>query len=53
MGDMFQCKIDEIFSDMPNVFGIMDDILIIGYNEDGADHDAVVHKVLQWCEESI
>ena len=49
--DMFQHKIDEIFSDMQNVFGIMDDILVIGYNENGADHDAAVHKVLQWCEE--
>ena len=36
---------------MLNVFGIVDDILVIGYNEDGADHDAAVHKVLQWCEE--
>ena len=26
VGNMFQCKIDEIFSDMPNMFGIMDDI---------------------------
>ena len=43
---MFQCKIDEIFSDMPNIFGIVDDILVIGYNENGADHDAAVHKVL-------
>ena len=25
--------------------------LHIGYDEDGADHDAAVHKVLQWCEE--
>ena len=44
-GDMFQCKIDEIFSDMPNVFGITDDILVIGYDKNGADHDTVVHKV--------
>ena len=42
---MFQCKTDEIFSDMPNVFGIVDDILIIGYDENGADHDTTVHKV--------
>ena len=28
---MFQHKIDEIFSDIPNVFGIADDILVIGY----------------------
>ena len=48
---MFQCKIDEIFSDMPNVFGIMDDILVIGHGEEGAGHNAEVHKVLQWCEE--
>ena len=27
---MFQCKIEKIFSDMPNVFGIVDDILVIG-----------------------
>ena len=26
VGDMFQCKIDEIFSDMPNIFGIADNI---------------------------
>ena len=48
---MFQCKIDEIFSDVPNVFGIVDDILVIGYDNNGADHDAAVHRVLQRCEE--
>ena len=47
---MFQCKIDEIFSDMPKVFGIADDILVIGYDKNGAGHDAVVHKVLQRCK---
>ena len=46
MGDMFQCKIDKIFSDMPNMFGIVDDILVIGYDKNGMDHDAAVHKVL-------
>ena len=51
VGNMFQHKMDKIFSDMPSVFGITDDILVIGYNEDGADHDTAVHKVLQWCEE--
>ena len=29
VGDMFHCKIDEIFNDMPNVFAIVDDILVI------------------------
>ena len=48
-GNMFQCKIDEIFHDMPNVFAIADDILVIGYDKDGTDHDKVVYKVLRWC----
>ena len=34
VGNMFHHKIDEIFSDMPNVFGITDDILVIGYDKD-------------------
>ena len=29
--DMFQRKFDEIFKDMPNVFGIADEILVAGY----------------------
>ena len=51
VGDLFQCKTDEIFSDMPNIFGIVDDISVTGYDGDGTDHDAMVHKVLQRCEE--
>ena len=51
VGDMFQCKIDKIFSDMQNICGIVDDILVIGYDNDGTDHDAMVHKVLQRCKE--
>ena len=39
------------FNDMPNVFGIADDILVIGYNKDGADHDEAVYKVLKWCQD--
>ena len=34
MGDMFQHKIDEIFNDMPNVFGTTDDIFVIGYDKE-------------------
>ena len=49
--NMFQCKIDKIFSDMPNVFSIVDAILVVGYADDGTDHDAMVHKVLQGCKE--
>ena len=46
MGNIFQCKTDENFSDMHNIFGMADDILVIGYDENGADHDATVLKVL-------
>ena len=34
-----------------NMFGITDDILGMGYNENGADYDAAVHKVLRLCME--
>ena len=50
-GDMFQCKIDEIFNDMPKVFGIADNILVIGYDKDGTDHDEAVYKVLRQCKD--
>ena len=32
-GDMFQWKIDEIFKGVPNIFGIADDICIVGYDK--------------------
>ena len=51
MGDMFQHKIGEIFNDMPNVFGIADGILVIGYHKDRADHDKAVYNVLRWCQD--
>ena len=44
---MFQCKIDENFNDMPNVFGIADNILVIGYDKDRADRDEAVYSVLR------
>ena len=47
-GNMFQWKIDKIFSDMPNVFGIADDILVIGHDKAGADHEAV-YNMLRQC----
>ena len=46
---MFQCKIDEIFKDLPNVFGTADDILVVGHNSDGKDHDETLWQVLQIC----
>ena len=43
---MFQRKNDEIFKDMPNVFDIVDDILVAGYKADDTDHDETVQRVL-------
>ena len=51
VGNMFQCKIDEIFNDVPNVFGIADGILVIGYDEDGTEHNDAVYNVLRCCKE--
>ena len=48
-GDMFQHKIDEIFKDLPNVFGIADDILVVRYDSDGKDHDKTLWWVLKIC----
>ena len=51
VGNMFQHKIDEIFNDMPNVFGIADDILVMRYDKNGADHGKAVHGVLRQCQD--
>ena len=50
-GNMFQHKIDKIFNDMPNVFGVADDMLVIGYNKNRADHNETVYSVLRWCQD--
>ena len=34
---MFQREVDSIFKDLPDVFGIPDDILVVGYDKDGKD----------------
>ena len=36
---------------MPNIFDIADDLLVIGYNENGTDHDEAVYNVLRCCKE--
>ena len=48
-GDMFQRKIDETFKELSNIFGITDDILVVGYEDDGKDHDQTLQRVLQIC----
>ena len=50
-GGMFQRKLDEIFIDLPNIFSIADDILVVGYDIDGKDHDDTLHRVLQVCRQ--
>ena len=51
VGDMSQHKMDKIFNDMPNMFGIADDILVVGYNANSRYLNETVHKVLQRCSE--
>ena len=36
---MFLQKVNEMFKDPPNIFGIVDNILIVGYDVDGRHHD--------------
>ena len=49
---MFQKKIDELFSGMPNVFSIADDILIACFKEQGRHHYATLDKVLGICRQT-
>ena len=51
MSNMFQRKINELFSDICNVFGIAD-ILIKGCDADGMDHDESLEQVLQRCRQA-
>ena len=39
---------------MPNVFGIADDIIVIRYDNNGADHNAVVqqHATEMWRDQT-
>ena len=50
--DVFQRKVDETFGDIPEVTGIADDIVVVGYQEDGKDHDANLKAVLQRARET-
>ena len=49
---MFQRKREELFSDIRNVFGITDDIIIVGFDADGRDHDVGLEQVLQRCRKA-
>ena len=40
-----------MFEDLPNVFGIADNILVVGYDVDGENHDDTIWRVLQICRQ--
>ena len=44
---MFQGKISEFLKGLPNVFGIADDSLIVGYDAEGRDHNRTLRQVMQ------
>ena len=48
-GNTFQRKTDEIFRGLQNVFGIADDILILGCDADSGEHDRTLRKVKKIC----
>ena len=47
---MHQQKLDEIFKDQLNVFGIADNMLIVGHDANNRDHDRALRWVLQICQ---
>ena len=46
MEDAFQKKIDEFFKGMPSLFGVADDILIVGFCDWDKDDDETLGKVI-------
>ena len=42
---------NEIFKDLPNVFGIADNSLIVVYDANGRDHDTTFRQVMQICHQ--
>ena len=48
---MFQSEIDKLFKGLQKVFGIADDIQIVGHDADGRDHDRILRQVMQMCHQ--
>ena len=40
-GNMFQQKVNAIFKDIPNIFGVVDDFLIVGFDKNGHIYDVM------------
>ena len=51
-GDVFQCKLEEIFGKLKNVMCIADDIMVVGYKDDHSDHDLTLTKLLQTAKQN-
>ena len=49
---MFQKKIDELFSNMQNLLGITDDILIACVDVHSRDYDEMLEKALEISRQS-
>ena len=47
LGEMFERNTDESFKELPNVFGIADDTLVVSYYSSGPDHDIMLYRKLQ------
>ena len=47
VADVFQCKLDECFSHIPNVIAIADDIMVGGKQPNHKDHDQVLTTLLE------
>ena len=52
-GDMFQRKIDAKFKELPNLFGIDYNILVVGCAANSKNHDETLWRVLQICRRWI
>ena len=51
-GDVFQKKIDGLFSSMSHEYGIAEDILISGFDRQGKDCHETLEKVLWVCRQA-
>ncbi|ELU17675.1 hypothetical protein CAPTEDRAFT_194701 [Capitella teleta] len=51
LSDVFQKLIHDTFADQPGVTGIANDIVIVGFQEDGSDHDQNFQAVMKRARE--
>ena len=49
-GDIFQQKLNECIRDIRNVYCIVDDIMVVGYEKDHSDQDKALTNLFQRAE---